>query len=201
MLEQLLSLVQENAQEAVVNNPAVPNSQNNEVMETLVSSISGGLQQQVQQGNVQELLGLFSGQSLSGSSALTNNPIVSQITQTAIKAITDKFGLSSGVAGGIVASVFPGVISSIISKISNPNDSSMDLGSVIGSLTGNSAGGGSGFDFGQIGSALSDGKIDMNDIINIGGSLLNGGSANKQANQKNDGPDLSGLLGGLFGSK
>lgn len=200
MLEQLLSLVQENAQEAVINNPAVPNTQNNEVMQTLVSSISGGLQQQVQEGNVQELLGLFSGQSLQGANALSNNPVVSQITQTAINAIMEKFGMSSGVAGGIVASVLPGVISSIISKVSNPNDSSMDLGSVIGNLTGNSTGG-SGFDFGQIGSALSDGKLDMNDIINIGGSLLNGGSGNKETNQKGDGLDLGGLLGGLFGGK
>lgn len=196
MLEQLLSLVQENAQDAVVNNPAVPNSQNNEVMETLVNSISGGLQQQVQQGNIQEVLGLFSGQSLQANPALSNNPIVSQITQTAIKAITDKFGLSSGVAGGIVASVLPGVISSLIAKITNPNDSSMDLGSLVGSLAG-----GSGFDFSQIGNALSDGKIDMNDIMNIGGSLLGGGSSNKQTNQKGDTPDLGGLLGGLFGSK
>lgn len=200
MLEQLLSLVQENAQEAVVNNPAVPNSENNEVMQTLVNSISGGLQQQVQQGNVQELMGLFSGQALQGGNSLTNNPIVSQITQTAIKAITEKFGLSSSVAGAIVASVLPGVISSVISKISNPNDKSMDLGSVLGSLTGNSAGG-SGFDFGQISNALSDGKLDMNDLMNIGGSLLNSGSSNKGANQKGDGPDLGGLLGGLFGSK
>jgi hypothetical protein len=199
MIEQLLNLVKENAQDAVINNPGIPNTQNSEVIQTLASSISGGLQEQIQQGNVQELLGLFSAQSLQDGNGLSSNPIVNQITQTAIKAIADKFGLSSGVAGGIVASVLPGVIGSLIKKINNPNDSSMDIGSIIGSLTGSTSG--SGFDFSQIGNALSDGKIDMNDIISIGGSLLNGGSGNKQDDKKENGPDLGGLLGGLFGGK
>ncbi|MFN3379180.1 MAG: hypothetical protein ACK41O_06970, partial [Runella zeae] len=51
-----------------------------------------------------------------------------------------------------------------------------------------------GFDFNQIGYALADGTLDMNDVMRIGGSLL-GGSGNNSSS----GGGLGGLLGGLFG--
>lgn len=201
MLEQLLSLVQENSQEAIVQNPAVPNQQNDAVMDTLVSSITGGLQQQIQGGNIQGLMSLFSGQSLQGGGSISNNPIVSQITQTAIKSIMEKFGLNNGAASGIVASVLPGVISSLISKISNPKDGSLDFSSVIGSLTGGNAAAAGGFDFNQIGYALADGKLDMNDLMNIGSSFLGGNKTNQSGQSQGGDLNLGGLLGGLFGGK
>ena len=53
MLDQLLGLIQENSQQAIIQNPAVPNSQNNDVMQTLLGSITGGLQEHAQAGNLQ----------------------------------------------------------------------------------------------------------------------------------------------------
>jgi hypothetical protein len=207
MLDQLLGLIQENSQQAIVQNPEVPNQQNAEVMQTLMSSITGGLQQQAQSGNIQGLMGLLSGKQSGGG--LMDNPIVASIAGNAISAITQKFGLSNGAAGGIVASVLPAVIGGLISKITNPSDSSLDFNSVLGGLLGgsgaaaNSAGAaGSGFDFNQIGSALADGKLDMKDIMNIGGSFLGGNDAKPtQSEQQKGGLDLGGLLGGLFGGK
>lgn len=203
MLEQLLGLIQENSQQAIVQNPQVPNAQNEDVMSTLMSSITGGLQQQAQSGNLQGLMGLLSGKGVNaGSNGLMDNPVVSSIAKNAIGSIMQKFGLNNSVASGIVASVLPGVISSIISKVSNPGDSSLDFNSILGGLMGGGApsqssnAAASGFDFNQIGYALADGKLDMNDLINVGGSLLGGG--NKQQPQSG-GLDLGGLLGGLFG--
>ncbi len=63
-------------------------------------------------------------------------------------------------------------------------------------------GGTSGFDFNQIGYAMADGKLDMNDLIRIGGGMLGGSSPAPQQNKQEDGGlDLGGLLGGLFGGK
>lgn len=204
MLDQLLGLIKENSQQAIVQNPAVPDSQNTEVMQTLLGSITGGLQQQAQAGNIQGLMGLLSGNSGSNAAGLMNNPIVASIASNAISSIVQKFGLSNSAAGGIVSSVLPGVIGSLISKVSNPNDSNFDFNSVLGSLLGGnqSQTGSSGLDFNQIGSALADGKLDMNDLIRVGGSLMGGGAKSAEADkQQQGGVDLGGLLGGLFGGK
>jgi hypothetical protein len=210
MLDQLLGLIQEHSQEAIVQNPAVPNEHNADVMQTLMGSITGGLQEHAQNGNVQGIMGLLSGASGTGS-GLMNNPIVSSIAQNAIGAIMQKFGLSNGTAGGIVSSVLPSVLGGLINKTSNPGDSSLDFNSVLGSLMGggsaataNAGGQSSGFDFNQIGYAMADGKLDMSDLMRVGGSLFGGGSATPasgQAQQQGGGMDLGGLLGGLFGGK
>lgn len=196
MLEQLMSLIQDNSQDAIVNNPAIPNQNNNAAMQTVFQSVVGGLQNEAQGGNLSGLMGLLSGQAGQGGS-LMNNPIVAGIAQNAIGSLMEKFGLSNSAAGNIIAQVLPGVLGSMISKTSNPNDNSMDFGGIMGSLLGGQApqqqqqGG---FDFNQIGYALADGKLDMNDVMRIGGSLLGGNSGNAGG-----AGGLGGLLGGLFG--
>ncbi len=200
MLDQLLSLIQEQSEEAIVRNPAVPNQNNAEVMQTLLGAITGGLKQEAESGNVNGIISLLSGKSGQGN-ALLQNPIVAGIAKNAIGAIVEKFGLNSGTAGQIVTSVLPGVIGSLISKVSNQSDNSFDFNSILGSLLGGGSPGSSsgGFDFNQIGYALADGKLDMNDLVRIGGSLLGNNSGDKQTPQNNTqgGLDLGGLLGGL----
>ena len=208
MLDQLLGLIQDHSQQAIVQNPAVPNEKNGEVMETLLGSITGGLQEQAQSGNIQGIMGLLSGNSGTSSSGLMSNPIVAGIASKAINAITQKFGMSSGAAGGIVSSVLPGVLGSLISKVSNPGDSSLDFNGMLGGLLGGGSNTAapqtqsSGFDFNQIGYAMADGKLDMNDLMRMGGSLMGGNNAAPANNQQQSGGmDLGGLLGGLFGGK
>ena len=192
-----MSLIQDNSQDAIVNNPAIPNQNNNAAMQTVFQSVLGGLQNEAQGGNLSGLMGLLSGQGGQGGS-LMNNPIVAGIAQNAIGSLMEKFGLSNSAAGNIIAQVLPGVLSSMISKTSNPNDNSMDFGGIMGALLGGQApqqqqqGG---FDFNQIGYALADGKLDMNDVMRIGGSLLGGNSGNAAGGAGG----LGGLLGGLFG--
>jgi hypothetical protein len=174
MLEQLFDLVQQNSQQAVVQNPAVPNEHNTEVINTLTSSITGGLQEQVQSGNLGGLMSLFGGESGTSGASLMNNPIVASIATNAIGAIVQKFGLNSQVAGSIVNSVLPGV-----------------LGAVIGQLNGQggagaSGGAGNGFDLGS--------------LIQMGGGLFGGGN-DQQGKPASGGIDLGGMLGGLFGGK
>ena len=61
MLEQLMDLVREHAQGAVVNNPAIPNEQNEAVMGAATESIASGLQQELASGNTDGVLSLLSG--------------------------------------------------------------------------------------------------------------------------------------------
>ena len=205
MLEQLMGLIQDHSQEAIVQNPAVPNNQNNEVMQTLMGSIMGGMQQQAQSGNLSGLMGLLSGKAAPQTSAgLMNNPIVAGIAGNAIKSIMEKFGMSNSTAGNIVASVLPGVLSSLINKTSNSGDNSLDFNSILGGLLGGGATASSGvqssgFDFNQIGYTLADGKLDMNDLMRMGGSLMGGSSSAPQNQNQQGAGGLGDLLGGLFG--
>lgn len=144
-------------------------------MNTLTSSITGGLQEQVQSGNIGGLMSLFGGESGTSAASLMNNPIVASIATNAIGAIVQKFGLNSQVAGNIVNSVLPGV-----------------LGAVIGQLNGQGGVGGS-----QVGNGF-----DLGSLIQMGGGLFGGGSSTGGKDQSNSGGiDLGGMLGGLFGGK
>jgi hypothetical protein len=131
MLEQLMGLIKDHSQDAIVNNPAIPNEHNESAMQTILSSVVGGLANQGSAGNTSGLWGL-----LSGKSGLGNNPIMSGITQAAVGSLMEKFGLNKTAAGGIVSAVLPQVMGSLINKTNDPNDSSFDLSSIMGAVMG-----------------------------------------------------------------
>jgi hypothetical protein len=207
MLEQLMGLIKDHSQDAIVNNPAIPNQHNEAAQQSILDSIMGGMQNHAQTnggGGLADIMGLLSGQAGQGG-GLMSNPIVSGIAQNAIGGLMQKFGLSNSAAGGIIAQVLPGILGSMISKTSNPNDSSMDFSSILGGLMGGQqaqqvqqAQQQGGFDMNQIGYAMADGKLDMNDLLRVGGSLLGGGGGQQQQGGMGG---LGSLLGGLFGGK
>ena len=181
MLEQLMGLIKDHSQDAIVNNPAIPNEHNEDAMQTIMGAITNGMQQSAQggQGGMAGLAGLLGGQSGTSGGGLMSNPIVAGIAQQAIGGLMAKFGLGNGAASGIVSQVLPGVMGSMISKTNDPQDSSFSMTDIMG--------------------VMSDGKVDMNDIMNIAGKFMGRGSGDGQ--QQQSGGGLSGLLGGLFGGK
>lgn len=196
MLEVLQGLIQQYGQGAVVNNPAVPNQHNEGVMNEVMEGLMGGLSNQANsQGGLGSLLGLLGGGAGSGQ-GMMSNPIVGNIAQSVIGNLMEKFGLSNSAAAGVVASMLPQVLGSLINKSNDPDDDSVNAGGIMDVLSGGKT---SGIDFGSILSqgagALADGKLDMNDLINIAGGAMGG---NKQ---QGGGGGLGGLLGGLFGGK
>ena len=169
MLETLFNLVKQNAGDAIVNNPAIPNEHNEGAMQTVMSSVLGGLQQQAGGGNLGGLMSLLGG----GGQGAQNNPIVGGMVQNAVGGLMEKFGISNAAAAGIASSLIPMVMGQLINKANDPNDSSVDVGSIV-----NQASQKGGFDFGSLMSsgsaAMSDGKLDMGDIMNIAGGLFGG---------------------------
>jgi uncharacterized protein YidB (DUF937 family) len=194
MLEVLQGLIQQYGQGAVVNNPAVPNQHNEGVMNEVMEGLVGGLSKQANsQGGLGSLLGLLGGGN--SSQGLMSNPVVSNIAQSVIANLMQKFGLSNSAAASVVASMLPSVLGSLISKANDPDDDSVNTGGIMDVLSGGKT---SGIDFGGLLSrgadAFSDGKLDMNDLINIAGGLGGG-------KQQGNGGGIGGLLGGLFGGK
>ncbi len=135
MFEQLLQLVKENAGDAIVKNPAIPNERNGEAIETAAGSILNSLKGQATGGNFDSIMDIFK-----GSGQASASPVVNNLTSGVAGDLMEKFGLDSGAAGNIVKQLVPVVMDKLKHKTNDPNDSSIDLEGVIGSLTGKGGG-------------------------------------------------------------
>lgn len=181
MLEQLLNIIQQQGQQSVVNNPAVPNEHNNEVLGDAGNSIMSGLQQALAGGGLSQVMRMF-GQGGSGNiSSMLNNPLVQQIIQQFTGNLTGKYNVGASQASQLSESLIPQVLSGLAGKVNDPNDSSVDINSVMRSLSGESA---SGIDFQSVlnkfqGGGLDadgDGDTDLQDIIaKVSGGAKTGG--------------------------
>jgi hypothetical protein len=135
MLENLFNLVKEFSGDQVINNPAVPNERNNDVMAEATHSIAGGLQNIAAGGGLQSILQLFSGGG--NRNSLLSNPIVSMMAGHFMNKLMNKHGLNSQQASGIASSLIPNVLSSLIQRTNDQNNNSFDLNGILQSLTGN----------------------------------------------------------------
>ena len=134
MFDMLMNLVRQHAGQAVINNPAVPNSQNDTVMETVTGSIMNSLGQQAQSGGLGGLLSMFTGQG--GSGNVDNHPVTQDVQQNVQQDLMGKLGISPQVAMSIAGALVPVVLNKLMHKTADPNDSSIDAGSLMSSLGG-----------------------------------------------------------------
>src|SRR5690349_8741998 len=161
MLENLLELVKQHAGEAVVNNPAIPNEQNDAVIRETTESITGGLQNMMASGGMTDVLKMFGGQ---GGNAVTQN-----ISENVMENLMNKFGLNKSAASGIAESLIPGILQKLVSQTNDPNNSNFDVQSIFNSLSGGRT---QGLDIkGLIGKVTQggldkdgDGDVDLQDI-------------------------------------
>lgn len=204
MLEELFNLVKSQGQEAVINNPVVPNEQNDAVLASATHSVAEELQGTLASGGLQNVLSLFgAGGSNAGGGSLLNNPIVSNIISNFTNKLTNNHGIASNQASGIASSLIPGVLSNLINRTNDPNDNGFNINSIIGSLTGGGAaqaGSGGGFDLQGIMSKFTgggsldtdgDGQVEISDII----SKITGGA---QQQQQSGGGGLMDMIKGFM---
>jgi hypothetical protein len=141
MLEQLMDLIKQNAGDAVINNPEVPNEQNDAVVAEAGHSIVGGLKNMIAEGNVQDVADLFQHQGV----GIVATPAAQQLQGGFIQNLVDKFGLSQGAAGGVANNLIPQVLQQLVHKTNDPNDNSFNIQGILQHLGGGNAGSG-GFD-------------------------------------------------------
>lgn len=134
MFENLLNLVKENAGEAIINNPSIPNEKNNEAISETTNGIMDGLKEQLAGGNLAGISNLFS------SGNITGNPIVGQISQMVTSKLSQKFGLDANASGNIVSSIIPKVMEQFVHKTNDPNDQSFNMDGIMASLSSQSGG-------------------------------------------------------------
>jgi hypothetical protein len=186
MFEQLTQLVQQFGKEAVVENNAIPNENNEGVMNEASSSIISGLKKIVSEGGVEQLAALFQGNNAQDSS----NPVVQKLTKQLTGNLGEKFGLSNEVASGVATGMIPKVLGSLVNRAKDTNDSSFQISDIVNAISGGSGQNSNIMDaISKYGSQFgvdqnADGKVDMSDAID--------------AVAKNRG-GIGGLLGKLFG--
>jgi hypothetical protein len=148
MLENLLSLVKEYAQENVVENPQIPNEKNDAVIAEATHSVANGLQEALANGQSEEVLNLFNSQ---GPTQVMSSPVAQNIQGGFLENITQKLGLNKNVALGLASTLIPIVLSKMVKRSADPANSNFNIANIIGSL----AGGGGNAGGGGIGSLIS----------------------------------------------
>lgn len=184
MFEQLTELVKQYSGDAIVNNPAVPNEQNEAVMEEANGSILSGLKDMVASGNIGDLAGMLSGK----TPIDMNNPVVAELAGKVTSNLGDKFGLTPDAAGSVAGGLIPQVLSGLVNKAQDPNQPRFNVQDIIASISNGQGGGlmdmvtkyGGQFGLDQDG----DGQVGMSDAV-------------AAVTKKSGG--LGGLLGKLFG--
>jgi len=165
MFDQLSELVKQFGSEAVVNNPSVPNEQNDAVMQEAGNSILSGLKDMVASGNISDLTSMLGG----NSSIDGNNPVVQQLSEKVTGSLGEKFGLSSEAAGSVAGGLIPQILGGLVNKAKDPNQPGFNISDLISAISGGQGGGlmdavskyGGQFGLDQ----NNDGKVDMGDAM------------------------------------
>lgn len=210
MLEELFNLVKGVATDSVINNPDVPNEQNNEVVAEATNTVASGLRNMVAGGGLENIISLFNnkGADEGGGKGLLSNPIVNMMIGHFAGKLMSKYNIGGGQANNVASNLIPNVISNLISKTNDPNNSTFSLEGLLNSITGGKtaevvqeqqSSGNSGFNFqdliGQFtggGGSQSGGGGGLMDIV----SKLAGGAQNQQA--QNGGGGLMDLIKGFI---
>ncbi|MEP6711235.1 MAG: DUF937 domain-containing protein [Ferruginibacter sp.] len=187
MLEQLMDLINQHSQEAVVNNPDVPNEQNAAVTQEAGSTIMSTLQSMLAGGRANDVLSLFSNK----TGDVSTHPVTQEISGNFITNLMSKFGLNGRQAGGIASALLPMVLSKLVHKTNDPADGSFNIQNIFNSLSGN---GTSGLDIQGILSKFTGGGDSNTNAANTG--------SNNPLDQNNDGKvDLSDITAAFSGNK
>jgi hypothetical protein len=176
MLENLLDLIKQNAGSAIINNPAIPNEQNDAAISEAGSSIVDGLKKMIASGNTQDVVNLFNHQ----GGDIANTPAAQQLSGGLIQNLMDKFGIGQGAASSIASNLIPQVLQQLVHKTNDPNDNSFDIKSIVSHLAGGSQG--------QVAGGL--------DIQSLIGQFTGGGST---TNTNAGGAGIIDTIEGIFG--
>jgi hypothetical protein len=134
MIDKLISLVQQQAGDDIVKNPAIPDARNNEAIQDVAQQIVSGMKGGVSQGNVENLVSMFQG----GNASVGSNPVVSQIVGNVAANFASKFGLPAATAQQIAMSLVPKVMNQLVKKTNDPNDNDFDIQDLLSKFSGGS---------------------------------------------------------------
>lgn len=133
MLDQLMKLVEQNAQKSILENKAIPDQLNNAAIKEVTNQIFNGLKGQVSGGNMQQVINLFH-----GGASKQPSPVLNSILETVSTNLASKFNISQDVARSVAQQIVPQVMNQVIKKTNDPRDIDFDLQQMLRGMSGNS---------------------------------------------------------------
>ncbi|HZI52909.1 MAG TPA: hypothetical protein VFD56_04385 [Chitinophagaceae bacterium] len=212
MLEQITQLVKQYGKEAVIDNPDIPNEDNNAVLAEATSTITGGMQNMLAGGGLQDIISMFTGgkrgqnKQKGGIGGLLKNPMVVMMIGHFISKLVTKFKMNPAQASSLSNNLIPNVLSELVNRTNStaPPDSNFDFNDLIGSLTGGNATipSAGGINLNGILEQLTNGgnddngggEFDLQDIV----SQVTRGAQQKQEQQARGNVGMSDLIKGFF---
>jgi len=205
MLDQLFNLVKEYAKEPVIENQAIPNEKNNDIVAEATSTVTNGLQNVMAGGGLQNIIQMFQGKgggSGGGLAGLMKNPMVAMMIGHFTSKLVGKYSMSPQQAGQVANQLIPQTLDGLIQRTNDPSNSQFDLSSLLNSISGGGRSEG-GIDLSGLVSRFSgggmdvdgDGDVDMQDMI----AKFTSRSQNNLSNRQSGGgvmDMLKGLIGG-----
>jgi len=131
MLENLFNLVKQQAGDAIINNPAIPNQKNDEAVQAAGSSIEDTLKNALAGGQLNDVMRLFA-----NGQATADQPVVQQATGNFMEKLQSQFGLNGSQAAGIANNLIPNVMNQLAQKTANPADNSFNVQQIFNQLSG-----------------------------------------------------------------
>ena len=203
MFEQLLQMVTSQGQEAVVNNPAVPNKNNEAVLHEATNSITSTLQGMLGGGGngAAQVLNLFNSQN--ANQDISNHPVAQSMSSNLVDSLMSKFGIGGQQAGGIASMLLPLVLNKLIGGASNSNASGgngLNIQSIFNSLSGGKTGG---MDIAGLVSKFGGNMLDKNndghvDLADLTAAFTGGGQQTQTTQPQQGGGGIMDTLSGLF---
>ncbi len=151
MFENLINLVRQNAGDAVISNPSIPNEKNEVAVETAGSSIMTTLKNALSGGRLNEVLGFFK-KGKQGSPAL-----VQEATDNYAHDLQNNLGLAPAEANKAAQGLVPQTMQQLATKTADPSDKSFNIQDIFNKLSGNKT---SGFNMEQMLNKFTGGKLD-----------------------------------------
>lgn len=133
MLDQLLKLVEESAQQPIVQNESIPNQFNNAAIREVTNQIFNTLKGQVTEGNMQQVITMFQ----TGTVRNATNPVLTAMISSVSSSLATKFSMSPLAAQSIANNLVPSVMNQVIKRSKDPHDIDFDLQQMMRGMSGN----------------------------------------------------------------
>lgn len=158
-----MNRVRQFGQSSIVENPAVPNEHNEDVLREAGSSIFSGLQGLADNGDTEGISGLLKGKE--------GHPAMAQVENNFADNIMQKFGINGGVAKNLAAGLIPAVLGSLLKRPGSGNNGGLSLQSILASINGGNNVNQNGM-LSNLGAKLGldrdgDGDVDFGDITRL----------------------------------
>jgi len=151
MFENLINLVRQNAGDAVISNPSIPNEKNEAAVETAGSSIMATLKNARDVGRLNDVLGFFKN-GKQGSPEL-----VQEATHNYAQDLQNNLGLAPDEANKAAADLVPQTMQQLATKTADPSDNGFNIQDIFNKLSGNKT---SGFNMQEMLNKFGGGKLD-----------------------------------------